>query len=167
MRYVVAVLFMAVVAAAQVSVFSRISIGSAAPQVVLLSVVAWSLVRGPLEGVVWGFFGGVFYDLASGGPVGASALGLIAVAAIAGTIGGRAFGSNPLLPMIGVFLASFVYFMVVSFVMATLHYPTDWSTIVRDIALPTAVANALLSLIVYPVFAFVAAHTSRQVRVEF
>lgn len=166
MRFVVAAVFMAVLAALQVSVISRFSVGSTAPQLVLLCVVAWSLARGPVEGIFWGFCGGVFYDLASGGPVGVSALALIVVAAVAGLVGGRAFGSNPLLPMFAVFIATFVYFIVVSFVLATLHYPTDWASIVRNVALPTAAANAILGLIVYPLFAFVASHTSGQMRVE-
>jgi rod shape-determining protein MreD len=167
MRYILATLLMALMAALQASVFSGLSVGSAAPQLVLLSVVAWSLARGPIEGMFWGFVGGLFYDLASGGPVGVSALAMLAVAAVVGTFGGRMFGTNPLLPMLAVFGATLLYFVVSSFLLATLHYPTDWGGILRDVALPTAVANGILSLIVYPVFAFVATHTSRQVRVEF
>ncbi|MFI5265904.1 MAG: hypothetical protein ACHQ7M_00860, partial [Chloroflexota bacterium] len=76
-------------------------------------------------------------------------------------------GSSGLVPMVAVFGATFVYFVNVSFLLATLHYPTDWGGILLDVAVPAALANGILSLIVYPVFAFVAAHTSRQVRVEF
>jgi len=167
MRYVLAAVFMALLAALQVSVFSRLAVGSAVPQFVLLSVVAWSLARGPAEGIFWGFCGGVFYDLASSGPVGVSALAMMAVAAVAGIFGGRAFGTNPLLPMVGVFVSTLVYCVVVGFVLATLHYRTDWSAVITDVALPTALANAVLGLIVYPLFAFVASHTARRVRVEF
>ncbi|MFI5269250.1 MAG: rod shape-determining protein MreD, partial [Chloroflexota bacterium] len=109
MRYILATLVLALVAALQASVFSSFSIGSAAPQLVLLSVVAWSLARGPVEGMFWAFAGGLFYDLASGGPVGVSALAMLAVAAIVGSFGGRLFGTNPLLPMVAVFGATLVY----------------------------------------------------------
>ena len=166
MRYIVATVILAAFAVVQVSFFSRMSIGSAAPQLVLLSVVAWSLVRGPMEGVFWGFFGGLFFDLASGGPVGVSALAMVAVAAVAGLLGGRMFGSNPLLPMLAVFLASGVYFVIDSFLLATLHYPTDWRSVVVDVAFPSALANGILSAVVYPAFAFVASHTSRRLQVE-
>ncbi|HVA25690.1 MAG TPA: rod shape-determining protein MreD [Chloroflexota bacterium] len=167
MRYIVATLVLALEAALQASVFSRFALSSAAPQLVLLSVVAWSLARGPMEGMFWGFAGGLFYDLASGGPVGVSALAMLAVAAVVGSFGGRLFGTNPLLPMLAVFAATIGYFVIVSFLLATLHYRTDWNSALRDVALPTAVANGILSLIVYPLFAFVASHTTRQVRVEF
>jgi len=158
---------LAALAVLQVSVFSRLSIAGAAPQLVLLSVVAWSLVRGPVEGIFWGFAGGLLFDLASGGPLGVSALAMLAVAAVAGLLGGRMFGSNPLLPIVAVFAASGVFYIVSGFLLATLHYPTDWRAILIDVALPTAIANALLSLVVYPLFALISTHTSRQVRVGF
>jgi rod shape-determining protein MreD len=167
MRYFVAAVLLAAFAVLQVSVFSRLAIGNAAPQLVLLSVIAWSLVRGPMEGVFWGFFGGLFFDLASGGPVGVSALAMVAVAAVAGLLGGRMFGSNPLLPMLTVFVASGVYFVIASFLLATLHYPTYWRSVLIDVAFPTAVANGILSAVVYPLFGFVASHTSRRLQVEF
>jgi rod shape-determining protein MreD len=166
-RYALAALLLAFEAALQASVVSRISIGAAGPQLVLLSVVAWSLARGPVEGIFWGFTGGLFYDLASGGTVGVSALSMVAVAAVAGAFGGRMFGTNPLLPMLGVFGATIAYFVIESFLLATLHQPTDWLAVMADVALPTALANAILSLLIYPLFALVAMHTSRRVRVEF
>jgi rod shape-determining protein MreD len=166
MRFVVATPLLLLLAAVQASVVSRMSVGSAAPQLLLLSVVAWSLVRGPIEGIFWAFAGGLFYDLASGGPVGVSALAMLAVAAVAGILGGRLFGTNPLLPMLAVFLATLVYFFIAGFLLATLHYHTDWPAVFRDVALPTAIANAILSLLIYPLFAFVASHTRRQIRVD-
>ncbi|MBV9119456.1 MAG: rod shape-determining protein MreD [Chloroflexi bacterium] len=166
MRFVVAACVLALEAILQVTVFSRISVGGAAPQLLLLSVVAWSLARGPLEGAYWGFTGGLLYDLASGGPVGVSALAMVAVAAVAGLLGGRLFGTNPLLPMLAVFLASGVYFVISAFLLATLHYPTDWRAVLVEVAFPTALWNAALSLVFYPVFTFVSTHTRRQARVE-
>jgi rod shape-determining protein MreD len=166
MRYLLATLLLGIEAVLQASVFSRMSIGSAAPQLVLLSVVAWSLARGPVEGIFWGFAGGLLYDLVSGGTVGVSALAMVAVAAVAGSFGGRMFGTNPLLPMLAVFAATIVYFFIASFLLATLHFPTAWGAVFRDVAFPTAIANAALSLLIYPVFAFVASHTSRQLKVE-
>ena len=167
MRYIVAALALGLVAALQASFFSRVSLGGAAPQLVLLSVVAWSLARGPVEGIFWGFAGGLLYDFASGGPVGVSALAMVAVATVAGSFGRRMFGTNPLLPMLTVFASTVVYFVIVSFLLATLHYPTEWLAVMTDVALPAAIANSLLGLLICPLFLFVATHTSRQLRVEF
>lgn len=167
MRYLVAALLLALEAVLQVSLFSRISLGGAAPQVVLLTVVCWSLAEGPREGAIWGFIGGLLYDLASGGPVGVSALTMVAVAAGAGLLGNRMFGANPLLPMVTVFGASLAFFLIQGFLLATLHYPIDWRAALISIAVPSAVANGLLSLAIYPLIAFVALHTRRQLRMEF
>lgn len=167
MRYPIAALLLALEAVLQVSLFSRISLGGGAPQVVLLTVVCWSLAEGPREGAIWGFMGGLLYDLASGSPVGVSALAMVTVAAAAGLFGSRMFGSNPLLPMLTVFVASLAYFLIQGFLLATLHYPIDWRAALVAVAFPTAVANGLLSAAIYPLFAFVALHARRQLRMEF
>jgi rod shape-determining protein MreD len=166
MRYALGVCLLAVLVVLQLSIFSRMSVGSAAPQLVLLSVVAWSLVRGPTEGMFWGFAGGLLYDLASGNPVGVSALAMLAVAGVAGLLAGWIFGSNPLLPILAVCMATLVFFIINGFLLATLHYPTDWRALISDVAAPTALANGLLALIIYPLFVAVAARTSGQVRVD-
>src|SRR6185437_13078311 len=144
------IVLLACEAALQASVLARFSVCGAAPQLVLLSVLAWSLARGPVEGMVWGFAGGLLLDLASGGPVGVSALAMVPVAGITGSFGGRLFSTNPLLPMVAVFGATLTWFVLASFLLATLHYPTDWGGALLDVAVPTAIANAVLSLIVYP-----------------
>ena len=92
---------------------------------------------------------------------------MLAVGAVAGLLGGRMFGTNPLLPMLAVFIASGVFFVIDGFLLATLHYPTDWRSVFVEVAFPTAVANAVLSLAVYPLFAVLAGRLSRQVTVEF
>lgn len=167
MRYLLAACFLLLIAVVQMSVVSRVALGNAAPQLVLLSVVAWSLLRGPTEGMFWGFAGGLLYDFASGGPLGVSAFSMLTVAAVAGMLGGWIFGSNPLLPILAVCLATMVYFIIDGFLLATLHYPTDWRAVMGEAAIPTAIANGVLALAVYPLFGFVASRTNRQARVEF
>ncbi|MHB8621640.1 MAG: rod shape-determining protein MreD [Chloroflexota bacterium] len=166
-RYVMAFFGLAILAVLQVSLFSRVSLLGAAPQLVLLAVIAWSILRGPVEGMYWGFAGGLLYDLASGGPVGVSALAMVAVAAAAGLGGKALFSSNVLLPILAVFAATIVYVVVTGFLLATLHYPMNWRAAMADVAVPTAIANSLLGLLVYPFLSFVDAHTSGQIRVGF
>ncbi|MDE3077088.1 MAG: rod shape-determining protein MreD [Chloroflexota bacterium] len=166
MRYLIAVLILALEALVQASIFSRFTLLGAAPQLVLLSAIAWSLVRGPAEGMFWGFVGGLSYDLVSGGPIGVSAVAMVVAAALAG-LGGRAlFGSNVLFPLGMVFLTTGVYVAVSAFLLATLHYRTDWNLIASSVLLPTAAANAALGLVIYPLFAFVNEHTDHRARVQ-
>ena len=54
------------------------------PDLVLLLVITWSIIRGVNEGVLWGFVGGICCDLLSGGPFGLWTVVLSTVAFITG-----------------------------------------------------------------------------------
>lgn len=166
MRYAVAFVVLAIEALLQVSVFSRVNVLGVTPQLLLLSVIAWSLIRGPAEGMFWGFLGGLFFDLAGGNPLGVSAFGMVVIAALAGLAGRALFGGNALFPLTMVFVLSGLYVLVCGFLLATLHYPTNWNGVLRDVLLPTAIANALFGLLVYPLFVYINNHTHGQIRVE-
>lgn len=159
MRYLVAAVVLVPLAVLQSSVFSRISVFGGAPNLVVLSVLIWAIVRGSLEGVFCGFVGGLFYDFANGGPIGISALALVTVAAIVGAGGRAVFRSNLLLPLILVFAATMLYVLISGFLLATLHYPTDWRTAVVDVAIPSAIANALFALLIYPLLSAIDGRT--------
>ena len=61
---------LAVAALAEATVGYRLEIGGGRPNLVLLMVVAWSLLRGVDEGTLAGLAGGVALDLVSGTPFG-------------------------------------------------------------------------------------------------
>ena len=65
-------LFMAAVA--QVSVFSAITVFGAAPDLLLVTLVAVSLLRGSVAGALGGFFAGLTVDTASLGTLGLTSL---------------------------------------------------------------------------------------------
>ncbi|MGH2520799.1 MAG: rod shape-determining protein MreD, partial [Chloroflexota bacterium] len=79
MRYAVALVVLLAEALLQVSVVSRITLLGVTAQLVLLSVISWSLIRGPAEGMFWGFVGGLLIDLVSGSPLGVSAFAMVLV----------------------------------------------------------------------------------------
>src|SRR5690349_21726277 len=64
----------------QSSFFPAAGLVRVRPDLVLQCVVAWAVLRGAREAVVWAFVGGMLADLFSGGPFGASALALVIVA---------------------------------------------------------------------------------------
>ena len=61
-------------AVAQVSVFSQIDVYGAAPDLLLVTLVAVSLLRGSVAGAVGGFFAGLVVDTASLGTLGLTSL---------------------------------------------------------------------------------------------
>jgi rod shape-determining protein MreD len=65
-------LFLAAVA--QVSIFSQIDVFGAAPDLLLVTLVAVSLLRGSVAGAVGGFFAGLIVDTATLGTLGLTSL---------------------------------------------------------------------------------------------
>jgi rod shape-determining protein MreD len=63
-----------VAAVMQVSVFSEIDVFGAAPDLLLVTLVAVSLLRGSVAGAVGGFFAGLIVDTASLGTLGLTSL---------------------------------------------------------------------------------------------
>ena len=83
------------VALVQTVLLSQINLWDARPDLMLLIVLVWSVVRSVDEGMVWGFIGGLIVDLLSGGPLGATALALLAVAFLVGQPWGQGRNSVP------------------------------------------------------------------------
>jgi rod shape-determining protein MreD len=67
-----ALLFVAAIA--QVSVFSQMHVFGAVPDVLLVSLVGFALLRGSVAGAVGGFFAGLLVDTASLGTLGLTSL---------------------------------------------------------------------------------------------
>lgn len=63
-----------VAAVAQVSIFSQIDVWGAAPDLLLVTLVAISLLRGSVAGAVGGFFAGLLVDTAALGTLGLTSL---------------------------------------------------------------------------------------------
>ena len=63
-----------VAAVAQVSIFSQIDVFGATPDMLLVTLVAVSLLRGSVAGAVGGFFAGLIVDTASLGALGLTSL---------------------------------------------------------------------------------------------
>lgn len=143
----VAVPLMAVLAVLQAAVLSRFPIAGVVPQPALLAALAWALLRGPWEGMVWAFIGGLFLDLFSLGPVGVTPLALMAAVPILV----RARQSLPeetiLITALLLALGLAIYFFVYLIVITLAGFSFTWQTLGN---LPgTLLFHSLLSL---PIF---------------
>lgn len=100
------------------------------PDLMLVLIVAWSLLRGAEEGMVWAFVGGTLLDLLSGGPFGAFTLALLVAAWLAGAVQRAAFGAT-VLQVVVVAAVSFVYHLIYVVSLATSVYSINWATVTR------------------------------------
>ena len=137
----------------QSTAWPRLQIGAVWPDALLLVVMSWALLRRSDEALGWAFVGGLLADLLSGGPLGASAIGLMVVALIAGVTAGGVFRDRTVLPVVAAFVGTLAFHGVyVLAIMFTGRRVAALDAVFR-LALPSAMINAVLSLFVYRVMA--------------
>jgi rod shape-determining protein MreD len=140
---------LATVAILQSSIVSHFRIWGVFADLPLLVVVSWGLLRGPREGLVWGFIAGLTVDLFSGAPFGAATFGLMAVGFLSGLGQSTVFRSQVLLPLITVLLATIVYDMLFLLVVWISGYPVTWLDSLFRLILPSAVLNTALTPVIF------------------
>jgi rod shape-determining protein MreD len=131
----------------QATAVPRIAIRGVFPDLPLLVIVSWSLLRGSREGLVWGFVAGIMVDLLSGAPFGAATLPLMAVGFLSGLGAANVF-RNALWPLVTVFLATIVYDLLFLLVVQVSGDRVEWLESLVRIILPCALLNALLTPLV-------------------
>jgi rod shape-determining protein MreD len=133
----------------QTSMVPRLAVSGARPQLVLVWVVCWAVVRGRGEAMSWAIFGGLLLDLLSQMPPGAHLLALTVVAFVADLGHTVMQGSTALFAAAAVFAASLLYGIVlVSVLAAAGHSMPLADTIVLSI-FPGALYNLV---VLVPIF---------------
>lgn len=136
-------------ALAQSTALAGVSLFGAHPDLVFLLVAVWAFLRGPIEGAVWAFIGGLLLDTLSGGPFGGFTLALLAAALLVGQQWGRELGSTAFQLVLLVLVACFVAHGVLLLAMSATGYPVNWQYALSHIAGPSSVLNALLAPVVH------------------
>jgi rod shape-determining protein MreD len=139
------------VAVVQATFMPHLRIWGVFPDLPLLIVVSWSLLRGGGKGVVWGFIAGIAVDLFSGAPFGAAALALIAVALLSGLGAITVYRTHIALPLLTVFLVTIVYDLIFLLVVRVSGQTVAWLDGLFRVILPSAVLNTVLMPLVFGV----------------
>jgi rod shape-determining protein MreD len=138
-----------IVAILQTALVSRLTIWGVFADLPLLVVVSWSLLRGPREGIKWGFIAGLAVDLLSGAPFGAATLSLIAVGFLSGLGEATVFRARIALPLVMMFMATVLYELLFLLIVQIAGNPVDWLTSLLRVTLPSAALNAALTPFVF------------------
>ena len=135
----------------QTSLVPGIRVGSAQPELVLVFVVSWAVIRGRGEALPWAVAGGLILDLLSQLPPGSHLLALVLVTYLA-DLGHRVMqGSTALFAAAAVFAGSLLYGLALLAVLAvTGHHPDVATETVLGILPGTIYSLAVL----VPVFIF-------------
>ena len=137
-----ALLFVAAIA--QVSIFSQLHVFGGVPQVVLVTLVGVSLLRGALVGAVAGFFAGLVIDTAMLGQLGLTSLVLTVSGYWIGRYGETTGRDRGHAPFLSVAVVTFLYAFGVLLVHFMLGEPAPGGAVMRSL-LPTIVMNLVLT----------------------
>jgi rod shape-determining protein MreD len=119
------------------------------PDLVLLTVVAWSLLRGAEEGMLWALIGGLALDTLSSARVGTNTLPLLLIGFLAGLWQRGIVRQDVLVPFLAIPVATIVYQSGMVALLKLLGWPGTWSASLRHAILPTTLVNTLLMPVVY------------------
>ncbi len=119
------------------------------PDLVLLLVIGWTILRGLEEGVVWSLIGGISLDFLSGAPFGVFSLTLLLVAVTTSLFHGRLFGSSLVIPLVLTFPLSLLFNGAALFFLSFLGHPVAWIPAFYVILLPNAIFNTGVMLLVF------------------
>ena len=143
-----AVLFVAVIV--QVSILSDVHILHGRPQLLLVTVLAVSLLRGAVFGAVAGFAAGFLADTGTFGMLGFTSLLLTLAGYWTGRYGETTGRDRAHAPVLSVVVVTVVY----QFSALLLHFMLGEHAPAREVLLnglfPTVVLNVLLTFAVYP-----------------
>ncbi|HNT78050.1 MAG TPA: rod shape-determining protein MreD [Anaerolineae bacterium] len=115
------------------------------PDLVLLLVVTWAIIRGANDGVLWGFVGGMCCDLLSGGVFGLWTLSLTVVGFLAGQSWVHALGPTVMRLALMSALGTLIGHGLLLLMMGLLGYQAAPAITLPTVALPAALLNLILS----------------------
>jgi rod shape-determining protein MreD len=139
-----------VAAVAQVSVFSRIDAYGAAPDLLLVTLVAISLLRGSIAGAIGGFYAGLIVDTAALGTLGLTSLVLTIAGFWIGRYGETTGRDRAHAPYLSIAVVTVIYevgLLVVHFVLGE----TAPAGAVFASLLPAVVLNLIVTGPIYAV----------------
>jgi rod shape-determining protein MreD len=137
-----------VAAIAQVSVFSQVNVFGAVPDVLLVSLVCFALLRGSLVGAVGGFFAGLLVDTASLGTLGLTSLVLTLAGYWIGRYGETTGRDRVHAPFLSVAVVTVLYQLGLLVVYFVLGESAPGGAVVRSLV-PAVVLNLILTAPLY------------------
>jgi len=134
----------------QSTIFTQIKLVGVRPELMYVVTILMAILEGPSEGAIVGFAGGMAQDFLLDQPKGITALTLTLLGYAVGLARQYIVSPSPLLPTVLVAVGTFagvIFYETVSFLLSQSNDPLLFSL---RVALLTAVYNAILTPLVYP-----------------
>ena len=133
----------------QSTVMPRVMVLGVHPDLMLLVVVSWSLLRGAQEGMLWALLGGIAVDLFSGAPFGVYTLSLLVVSFLSSLAQRNVFRLDLLIPVFVIPLATLVQNVIALALLWALRWPVDWGAGFTHVIFPAVLVNTVGMPLVY------------------
>ena len=131
-----------------------ISVAGVHPDLVLVAVIGWTVLRGTSEGLLWAVIGGLCLDLLSSGPFGLAVIPLVLVSLVARLGYSRMFGGQIVLPLLLAFPLSVIYYLVYTSLLYLWGHPIAWGVNLTHIVLPASALNIGAMLVLFPLLRY-------------
>ncbi len=151
-----------VLALFQSTVMPRITIMGIHPDLILMVVISWSLLRGAEEGMLLAVIGGVPLDLISEATFGIHTLALLFTAFVSGFGQRTVFRSEVLMPILAIPIATLVYELIILSGLFLTGWPVAWGTQITQVVLPCMAANTVCMPFVYLIVRVLHRRTQRE-----
>lgn len=149
--YYLFTLFLIGVGLSQATVLPHLQLFGQQIDPMLACVIAWSVLRGVREGLIWALVGGLVLDLLSAAPFGVFTLAL-AGASLSASVGAASFfRSHALLPLIAFVVGSLSYYVISLSLLFFSGRDFPFLDAISRIVLPGMVLNLAVMLVAYPV----------------
>jgi len=142
-------LLLVMIALTQTTLSPRLALLGVQPNLMLLTVLSWSLLRRGTDGMLWAFGGGLLIDMLSGAPLGTSCLPLLLVSFFSGLGEVTVFRTSLSVPLLVSFAGSLLHDSVFLTILYLMGWSVDWPTSLWRLILPAAGLNTAFMPLVY------------------
>jgi len=149
-------------AAIQVIVAPHVAVAGVRPNLPLVVVTAWGLLRGSGEGIWWGLGAGLLTDLFAGTPLGVFAAGLTLSGMVAGMGERQVFRTHILMPALMVAANTLLAGMMAVGVMKLLDWPVRFGAMMTASVLPEVLYNIVVMVLLFPLLSRLSRRTESE-----
>ena len=154
-RIIFYILFLLTSFVLQGTVFKSLDFGGIAPNLILVFVVSFGLIRGEKTGILLGFFAGLLMDIFLGPFIGFYSLILMYVGFMSGLFHKIFFAEDLKLPLMLVVFSDICYGFVCYILLFLLRGKLDLPYYFTHIILPECVYTTVVTIFIFPFCLFV------------
>ncbi len=126
--------------------------GDIVPDLILIMVISYGLLRGPDEGLFFGLAAGLFLDLVGGGLIGIQTLSKSIAGFSAGLLEKTIFKDNLLVPVIAALIGTLVLESVNVLMYLSFNSNYNYWLVLVSAIIPLSLYNAVFAPVIYHLF---------------